>query len=89
MWDIRAGTRERLYLLTWIGRSDPSEWLYNSVSDRWSNGRIGHAVELEAEASLQLLKDRGIKEGQARALIADGLGAGVRDEEWIARWGTP
>lgn len=85
MWDIRAGTRERLYLLTHIGSSDPSEWIYNSVTDRWSNGRIGYKVELEAEASLAVLKDRGLTEGAARNLAADGLGAGVVGDPWLER----
>lgn len=78
MWDERSGTRERLFLLARLEEGgtlarlqdkDPSYWIYNAVSDRWSNGVIGYKVTQHAEASLAELAHRGITKDQAFDLI--------------------
>lgn len=79
MWDEKSAVRERLFLLTIIGDGDPSDWLYNSHSDRWTNGRAGVKVTLEASESLTALKrERGWSEGVALAYAHCGLAAGVQ-----------
>jgi hypothetical protein len=89
MWDPKSGARERLYLLTRIGSSDPSHYDYRPVSDSWrsSDGRT-YRVALEADESLQVLEFRGLSSGAALNLIQCGLAAGVTDTEWIDRHGS-
>lgn len=70
-WDTRAGARERLALLLHIGNSDPSDWIYDAVSDRWSNGTIGYKVDTEADQSLALLAKNGLPHSTAIALTSD------------------
>jgi hypothetical protein len=69
VWDPKSGTRERLFLLLHIGNSDPAPWIYNSVSDRWSNGTIGYRVTLEADDTLTMLKSHGLSRDAAFDLI--------------------
>lgn len=79
MWDTRSAIRERLYLLTRIGTSDPSPWTYDPVTDCWRNETQHIKVNAEAAESYAILKSRGLSEGAANALAHDGLGAGVQE----------
>lgn len=69
-WDERSGARERLYWLTRMGLSaDPSGWIYNSITDRWSNGQRGFHVEVEAAASRKVLYAAGNTKEQVKEAI--------------------
>jgi hypothetical protein len=78
-WDEKASVRERLYLLYILTldqgcdptQIDPSAWMYNSRTDRWSNGRTGVKVDMEASESLAMLKQRTIDNDTALRLVAD------------------
>lgn len=59
-WPDNTGVRERLFLLARIEDPNPTDWIYNSRSDRWSNGTVGFKVSYEASTSLAMLADRGI-----------------------------
>jgi hypothetical protein len=69
VWDPKSGTRERLFLLLHIGNSDPGPWIYNSVSDRWSNGTTGYRVSSNADDTLAVLQSRGLSRDAAFDLI--------------------
>jgi hypothetical protein len=68
-WDENSAIRERLYLLTRIGNSDPSEWRYNPHRDEWSDGQRRIRVGLEGSASLDILANRGLSRKAAMDLI--------------------
>lgn len=68
-WDKRSGVRERLYLLTRIGNGNPGDWIYNSRTDRWSNGSRGFKVEMEAQESLLYLQRVGLAETAALEMV--------------------